>query len=511
VTEPDAGNRSPPRLEIVGLTKSFGPLIACRSISLTVRAGTVHAIVGENGAGKTTLMRCVAGLTSPDEGTICFDGSPQQVGSVEEARELGIGMVHQEFSVVGDLTLAENLILGVEPTRRGMLDAAAIDAATAALETASGWRLPWDHPAADVGVADLGRFELLRQLHRGSDILILDEPTAVLGPTDTDQLLATMTDLRDAGSTIIFITHKLGEVLRVADDVTVLKAGAVVWSGLASATDAASLARAMVGETLAASPVEAAQAPGETILETSGLTVRDERGVVRLDAVDLTVRSGEIVAVYGVAGSGQRQLVEAITGLVPADGVVRLAGRDVSDRPPAARRRAGLAYISPDRRNEGLALDEPILANVIAGQQRRPAFSRHGVIDSAAARQRLARVIERYRVRAAGPAVKAGALSGGNQQRLVVGREIEAEPRLLIASDPTRGVDVRGVTDIHRFLGEVRAAGGAVLLVSHELDEVLALANSVLVLMGGSIVGDLARADADRGSIAELMTIGRAS
>jgi simple sugar transport system ATP-binding protein len=456
-------------------------------------------------------MRCVAGLTSPDEGTLLFDGQVHSVGSVEKARALGIGMVHQEFSVVGDLTLAENLVLGVEPTRRGMLDAAAIDAATVALDTASGWRLPWDQSAADVGVADLGRFELLRQLHRGSDILILDEPTAVLGPADTDQLLATMRELRDAGSTIIFITHKLGEVLRVADDVTVLKAGEVVWTGPATATDAASLARAMVGEALAPPPLDSARTPGEAVLETSDLTVRDERGVVRLDAVDLTVRSGEIVAVYGVAGSGQRQLVEAIIGLVPAAGTVRLAGRDIIGWTPAARRRAGLAYISPDRRNEGLALDEPILANVIAGQQRRPAFSRHGVIDLAAARQRLARVVERYRVRAAGPALKAGALSGGNQQRLVVGREIEAEPRLLIASDPTRGVDVRGVADIHRFLGEVRAAGGAVLLVSHELDEVLALADRVLVLMGGRIVGDLSRAEADRHSIAELMTIGQAS
>lgn len=510
MTNPDDGSR-PPRMEVVGLTKSFGAVTACRSISLTVKAGTVHAIVGENGAGKTTLMRCVAGLTSPDAGTIRFDGLSRRVSSVEDARSLGVGMIHQEFSVVDDLTLAENLILGVEPIRRGTLDLAAIETAISDLEAKTGWTLPWDRSAGDVGVADLSRFELLRQLHRGSDILILDEPTSVLGPADTDQLLATMAQLRDGGRTIVFITHKLGEVLRVADEVTVLKGGDLVWSGPASDTDAAALARAMVGVDVQALDAVQAGTTGEAMLETSGLTVVDSRGALRLDGVDLTVAAGEIGAVYGVAGSGQRSLVEAITGLTASHGVVRLGGVDVSDRPAAERRRAGLAYISPDRRSEGLALAESLLANVVAGQQRQPRFSRRGVIQLEAWRSRFDRVVDRYQVRAAGVSTPAGALSGGNQQRLVVGRELEAEPRVLIASDPTRGIDIKGVRDIHRFISEVRAAGGAVLLVSHELDEVLALSDRVLVLMVGRIVGRLERAEADRGSIAELMTMGRAS
>jgi general nucleoside transport system ATP-binding protein len=496
---------------VVGLTKTFGPVTACNSISMAVEAGTVHAVVGENGAGKTTLMRCVAGLTHPDSGTIRFNGETHRVTSVEAARSLGVGMVHQEFSVVDDLTLAENLVLGIEPVRRGTLDLAAIELATSGLEARTGWKVPWDRPAADVGVADLSRFELLRQLHRGSDLLILDEPTAVLGPADVDQLLATMADLRAAGRTTVFITHKLGEVMRVADDVTVLKGGEVVWSGSVSDIDAASLARAMVGAAVGSRMVEDPATTGDVILETSGLSVVDERGALRLDAVDVTVAGGEVVAVYGVAGSGQRQLVEAIIGLTPADGTVRLAGVDISDRPPAERRRAGLSYISPDRRHEGLALGEPVLANVVAGQQRRRQFSRHGVILTDAWRRRFDHVAKRYRVVAEGPSTPAGTLSGGNQQRLVVGRELEAGPKIVIASDPTRGVDIQGVSDIHRFIREMRAAGGAVLLVSHELEEVLALADRVLVLMGGTIVGHLDRAEADRGSIAELMTMGRAS
>jgi simple sugar transport system ATP-binding protein len=508
---PSGERDRPPRLEVAELTKTFGELTACRSISLTVRACTIHAIVGENGAGKTTLMRCVAGLTSPDSGTLRFDGEPQHVGSVDAARALGIGMVHQEFSVVAELTLAENLVLGIEPTRHGVLDLLAIRAATVELEQTYGWELPWDRPAADVGVADLSRFELLRQLYRGSDIVILDEPTAVLGPGDTDRLLATMSDLRDAGRTVIFITHKLAEVLRVADEVTVLKGGAVVWSGPATETDAAALARAMVGEELVTPLIDDLRPAGRPALEASHLTVVDDLGVVRLDDVELVVGAGEIVAVYGVAGSGQRQLVEALTGLVRCRGMVRLDGEDLSSTSPSARRRAGLSYISPDRRNEGLALDEPLLANVVAGQQRRPPFSRHGLIDRSAWRERFDRVVERYGIRATGPALPARALSGGNQQRLVVGREIEAGPRALIASDPTRGVDVKGVSDIHRFIRDVRDGGGAVLLVSHELDEVLALADRVLVLLSGRIVGRLDRGDATRASIAELMTVGVAA
>lgn len=498
-----------PRLAVRELTKRFGQVIACDDISITVRRGTIHAVVGENGAGKTTLMRCIAGLLTPDAGQLHFDGVVHTVDSVEEATTLGVGMVHQEFSVVDELTLAENLVLGVEPTRKGRLDDDAIRTATAALDSRTGWALPWDDPAGQVGVADLGRFELVRQIHRGADLLILDEPTAVLGPTEVDQMLATMRELRDSGQTLVFITHKLAEVMQVADDITVLKAGELAWSGPPASTSAEELAHRMVGTDIDTSTHEEFVLAERTpLLVASGLRVIDDRGAVHLDDVDLAVRSGEIVGVYGVAGSGQRALVEALMGLRHAEGSVRLLDQEIGSSNTAGRRAAGLSYISPDRRSEGLAIDESILANVVAGQHRQDGFSTHGIVSPNSWKDRLTSVIDRYSVKAAGPTASARSLSGGNQQRLVVGRELEAHPRVLIASDPTRGVDILGVSDIHRFLRQLRSDDGGVLLVSHELDEVLALSDRVLVLMDGRIVASLGRAEASRATIAERMTTG---
>ena len=338
--------------------------------------------------------------------------------------------------MVGDLTLAENLVLGIEPTRRTVLDRSAVAEAIAALERASGWALPWDQQAADVGVTDLSRFELLRQLHWGSDILILDEPTAVLGPADTDQLLSTMVRLRDAGCTIVFVTHKLAEVGRVADRVTVLRAGAVVWSGAVADTDASSLARAMVGVDLGDVVPAVRSATGPAALATIGLSVVDARGARRLDDVDITVDGGEIVGVYGVAGSGQRALVEAIMGLVPArrNGGRRRAGCHRRRPGRAPTRRARLHLTGSSQRGTG-----PRRAAAEQRRRRRAApatVSRQGIIAMAAWRRRYARVAERFGVRATGPTAAARALSGGNQQRLVVGREIESAPRS--SSRPTR-------------------------------------------------------------------------
>ncbi len=501
-----------PRIEVSGLTKRFGTVTACDGISLTVRRGTIHAVVGENGAGKTTLMRCVSGLQGADEGELRFDGELAKVTTVEAARSLGVGMVHQEFSVIDDLTLAENLVLGIEPTKRLVLDAAAVDQATAALDDRTGWALPWQQPASKVGVSDLGRFELVRQLHRGADLLILDEPTAVLGPAAVDQLLATMLELRDSGHTLVFITHKLDEVMRVADDITVLKAAKVVWNGSASETDVPTLARAMVGSELAKLDTGARQPPSEDLaLHIRDLTVMDDRGRVRLDGVSLDLFRGEILGVYGVAGSGQRPLVEALLGLVPADGSVQIGDREVSGYGSAKRRRAGLSFISPDRRNEGLAASEPVLLNAVAGHQRREGFARRGIATMDRWLSHLDRIQDRYRVITAGPAVPASSLSGGNQQRLVVGRELEGDPTVLVASDPTRGVDIAGVADIHRFLLDLRSRQGSVLLVSHELTEVVELSDRIAVLLDGKVVGILERHEASRASISELMTTGRSS
>jgi ABC-type uncharacterized transport system ATPase subunit len=349
-------------------------------------------------------------------------------------------------------------------------------------------------------------------LHRGANLLILDEPTAVLGPTEVDQLLATMQGLRDAGNTIILITHKLSEVMRVSDHVTVLKDGRVAWSGAVEETNPSRLAEAMVGSDLSTdTPRVNRSAPGKSVLRIKDLTVTDERGAVRLDHVSLETRANEIVGVYGVAGSGQRPLVEAVMGLVQVTGMVVVNDVDISDFDPADRRRSGLSYISPDRRSEGLAMGESILSNVIAGEQRRPAFSRRGVTNLKAWGERLRTVIDRYRIKADSPDTPASALSGGNQQRLVVGRELEAKPQVLIASDPTRGVDIKGVVDIHRFIRAMSDSGGSVLLISHELDEILDLSDRVAVLLSGRLTGTIDAKSVTRARISELMTVGAAS
>ena len=436
------------------------------------------------------------------------------MSSVEAARSLGVGMVHQEFSVVDDLTLAENLVLGIEPVRRGTLDLAAIESATSGLEARTGWKLPWDRPARR---CRRRRSQPLRTAPPTASGLGSVDPRRADGGARAGRRRSTAGDdgraaRRPAGRSCSSPTS-WARCIRVADDVTVLKGGEVVWSGPAADTERRHRSPGRwSGPRSRHRRSTTPRRPGSVILETSGLTVVDERGALRLDHVDLTVAGGEVVAVYGVAGSGQRQLVEAIIGLTPAGGTVRLAGVDISDRPPAERRRAGLSYISPDRRHEGLALGEPVLANVVAGQQRRPQFSRRGVIVADAWRRRFDRVAKRYRVVAG---------RTGDARRNAVRRQPAATRRRARARS--------GSEDRHRVRShagrrhprgerhpslhprDARCPAAPCCLVSHELDEVLALADRVLVLMGGTIVGELDRAEADRGSIAELMTMGRAS
>lgn len=503
--------KEPARLEVRRLTKRFGPVTAVDQVDLVVERGTVHSIVGENGAGKTTLMKCIAGLLQPDAGEILVDGEVARLGSVHEALTLGIGMVHQEFSVVGDLTLAENLVLGVEPRRRGLLDRRQVEAATEQLAEQTGWRLPWHSRADEVGVADLQRFELLRQLHRGADLLILDEPTAVLGPAEVDLLLSTVTDLRDRGVTVLFISHKLDEVMRISDRVTVLRAGQVVESTAAADTSISALAEAMVGEELTLPNVEdRPPVSDEPVLEVEDLVMVDGRGLVRVDHVDLTVNRGEIVGVYGVAGSGQAELVAALTGLAPSTGSIRLEGEELNRRSVGYRRKAGMAFISPDRRSEGLALTETIEENGVAGGHRNLPLSGRLVRHRSEWRSRIADLIRNYSIKVGSPEDPAASLSGGNQQRLVVGRELDLKPKLLIASDPTRGVDIEGVAGIHELLMGIRRSGGSVLLVSHDLDEVLSLSDRIAVMLDGRVTAVLERDEATRSLIAEKMTVGAA-
>jgi simple sugar transport system ATP-binding protein len=501
-------SRQPPRIEAAALTKRFGATVANRRVDLRVEPGTVHAVVGENGAGKTTLMRCFAGLEVPDEGEIRLNGVSARLRSVKDALGFGVGMVHQEFSIVDELTLAENLILGVEPARRGIIDRAEVKAICERWSERTGWEMPWEARASLVGIPVLQRLELIRQLQRGADMLILDEPTSVLGPVETEVLLRTIRELRDQGVTVLFISHKLHEVMAVADMVTVMRDGEVVETVAVANTDTGRLARAMIGGDVSLPDQERSSPPGEATALLEGLSYVDGLGVERLEGASLEVRAGEILGVYGVAGSGQEELAGLVMGLLEGEGTVNLGETDLTRADTGARRDAGIAFIASDRKREGLAFNESVEENAVAGSHRTPRFSRRGWKRQEAWRRHAEQIRDHYDIRLESIADPVAKLSGGNQQRLVVGREIEAMPRLLIAVDPTRGVDVQGVAAIHRFLIALRDRDCAILLVSHDLDEVLDLSDRVAVMLNGRVTGIVDRGELSRSRVADLMTTG---
>jgi len=472
----------------------------------------VHALVGENGAGKTTLMRMLFGLDRPTEGTVVLDDAPVALASPADAAARGIGMVHQEFKLVDELTALENLVLGREPMRRGRIDWAAAREQARELARESGAGLDWDRPVAELPVEARQRLEILRLLHRRADVLILDEPTAVLGPAQVDDLLELLRGLRDRGRTIVFISHKLREVLQLADTVSVLRGGRLVETLPAAAADRDTLVTLMVGERppVVSLAHQRAAAPAHSpapALAAQSLGLVDRDGRRRLDDVDLTVRPGEIVGLAGVAGNGQDELVETLVGLRrPTSGTVAIDGRDVTARSVAGRRRAGLGFIPADRRGEGLAIDSSVADNAIAGLHRSDRVARGGWLKPGA-RERVAQaIVDAYQVRCASLKLAAGRLSGGNQQRLIMGRELAREPRLLIVSQPTRGVDVKGAAYIHGQLLALRERGVGVLLISEELDELAALSDRVVVIAGGRIAGEVAGPAPDLNAVGALMT-----
>jgi general nucleoside transport system ATP-binding protein len=495
------------RLGADGVTRRFGAVVANDGVTLSVAPGTVHAIVGENGAGKTTLMRILYGLDRPDAGTVVVDDEPVRLAGPADAARRGIGMVHQELKLVGELTLLENLVLGREPRRGPAVDWAAARRRAEALGAETGIELDWDQPAARAPVSARQRLEILRLLHREADVLILDEPTAVLAPPQVAELLRLLRGLRDGGRTIVFISHKLREVLDVADTVTALRGGRVSGTVAAADADPDALVRMMVGEAVPDVHVGARATGGAPRLSVRGLCVRDAAGRERLRDVSLDVRAGEVVGVAGVAGNGQDELVECVVGLLrPTAGAVAIGGRDMTRRPVAERRRGGLAYIPADRRRDGLSPTSTITENAVAGAQRTRALTRHGWFRPRALERRAQEIVERSGVRCESLAAPAGSLSGGNQQRLILGRELQGGPVVVVASQPTRGVDVRGAAEIRRRLLAVREAGGAVLLVSEELDELAALCDRIVVLAGGSVAGEVPGPVRDLTELGRLMT-----
>jgi ABC-type uncharacterized transport system ATPase subunit len=476
-------------------------------VDLTVEWGQVHALLGENGAGKSTLMNVVYGLVRPDSGEILFDGKPVHIGSPQDAIKQGIGMVHQHFMLIPPLTVAENVILGQEIAQGGgAIDRKRAEQAVLALSRKYGLEVD---PAAKVEGLSVGiqqRVEILKALYRGARLLILDEPTAVLTPQEVRGLFGVVHALVKDGAAVIFITHKLAEVIDVADRITVMRRGKVVATTTPQKSNQAELARLMVGRSVLLQVEKAESRPGGVLLALNDLTVQDDRHQVAVDQFTLEVRAGEIVGIAGVEGNGQNELVEAIVGLrMPKSGQIMLSGRDITRASTHSTLEAGLGFIPPDRQRMGIVLELPVGDNLVLSRYDRPPFARWIVRSFDAVRDYATTLIKTFDIRTSGPEQIAGSLSGGNQQKLVVAREIGTQPKVLVASQPTRGVDVGSIEFIHRRLVEERDNGTGILLVSSELDEVLSLADRIGVVYRGRLVAMFEQKEADRDRIGLLM------
>jgi len=501
-----------PALELRGITKRFGPVVANDGIDFDLRPGEVHALLGENGAGKSTLMSILYGLYHPTEGEIRVNDQLVVVDSPSKAIDLGIGMVHQHFMLVPVMTVTENIVLGGEPRRRGgLLDVHEGARRVRELSERYGLAVDPDAVIEDVTVGAQQRVEILKTLYRDARILVLDEPTAVLTAQETAELFEVLRALRDDGVSIVFISHKLGEVLEIADRVTVLRRGKKIDTVPTAGATEQSLARLMVGREVLLRVDKPDAEFGAPVLEVEDLRVRDDRDLEAVRELSLTVRGGEIVALAGVDGNGQHELVEAIAGLRNAEsGRIAVAGEEVSGRGVRATCDAGLAHIAEDRQLRGLVLDFTLAENLALRDYHSPPLSRAGWLNIGHINKRARSLLSEYDVRGGGEATLAGSLSGGNQQKVCIAREIASDPQLLIAHQPTRGLDVGAIEFVHRRLMAERAKGRGVLLVSLESDEVRSLADRILVIYEGRIVGEFPP-DATEEELGFAMTGGRAT
>ncbi len=495
-------------LELRAIDKRFGAVHANRSVSLAVAAGSVHGLIGENGAGKSTLMNIVYGFHRADTGEIRVDGRPVEIGRPRDAIAAGIGMVHQHFMLVDNFTVLENVILGSEGGARLSAGAAAARTELQRLARDYGLEVPLDAEVRTLSVGLQQRVEILKALYQRARILILDEPTAVLTPTEADRLFALLRILREQGRTVIIVTHKLREIMAITDRVTVLRQGAVVHETATADTSPRALAEAMVGRSVSLQFDRGAAAPGADRLTARDVEVRDRFGVARLKDFNLVLRAGEIVGVAGVSGNGQSELLEVLAGIrAPTRGEVSLGDRPLVAKGlgPRIRRRLGLAHVPEDRLKLGVVSEFSAEDNLILGYQNGSGWSRGGWLKRGALRIHCAAAMADYDVRPQDPTLRITAFSGGNQQKLVLAREIGAAPSVLLVGQPTRGVDIGAIEFIHRRLIALRDAGVAILLVSVELDEILSLSDRVLVMASGEVVGELARADATEQRIGLMM------
>ncbi|MGY1821533.1 ABC transporter ATP-binding protein [Geodermatophilus sp. SYSU D00079] len=504
------GGAAPLAVELRGITKRFPGVVANKDIELRVRHGEVHAIVGENGAGKSTLMKTLYGEHRPDEGSIAIDGREVHFRSPSDAIAAGIGMVHQHFMLADNFTVLENIVLGSEPTRGGRLDHAEARRRIQDISERYNLGLRPDALVEDLGVGDRQRVEIAKVLYRDARTLILDEPTAVLVPQEVDELFGNLAELKREGLTVIFISHKLDEVRKVADSITVIRRGTTVGTADPRTTSSRELAEMMVGAELPSPETRTSTVRDTPVLELRGVTVAGIGGRALVDAVDLTVREGEVVGIAGVEGNGQSELIDAVMGLREVSaGTVVLGGEDMSAWSTRVRREAGLGFIPEDRHRQGMLLDASLWENRILGHQTRPPAVKGPFIDRKGARADTERIMREYDVRAPGPDTLAVALSGGNQQKLIVGREMSAQPRLLLAAHPTRGVDVGAQAVIWGLLKDARAAGMGILLVSADLDELIGLSDTLHVMLRGRLVATLDPATVTPEELGGHMTGGR--
>ena len=479
-----------PILALEGITKRFPGVLANDHIDFDLMPGEVHALLGENGAGKSTLMNILYGLYTPDEGRILLHGNPIDLGSTKAAIEHGIGMVHQHFMLIPVMTVAENIVLASEPRHAGvMLDYSAADRRVTELSTRYGLAVDPDARIDRITVGQQQRVEILKALYRGAEILVLDEPTAVLTPQEAQELFEIIRSLKEQGKSIVFISHKLNEVLEIADRITTLRRGKIVGTVPAAGATEEGLARMMVGREVLLRIDKTVPKPGKPLLEVEDLVVYDDRGLESVRGVTFTVHGGEIVGLAGVDANGQAELIDALTGLRHASsGRVVLDGREITHATARDVLDSGMGHIPEDRHRRGLVLPFSLTENLGLHAYRQEPNSRFGFLKLGKMLDRSKRLLAEFDVRGGTPDTPAGALSGGNQQKVVLAREIDSEPKVLIAAQPTRGLDVGAIEFVHRRLVEQRDAGRAVFLISLELEEILSLSDRILVIFEGQIV-----------------------
>lgn len=486
--EPPAPAASGEAIQLSGIGKRFPGVIANHDVDITIRAGSIHALVGENGAGKSTLMKILYGVQRPDDGTIRVNGSQVSFSTPADAIAKGIGMVFQHFMLADNLTVLENVTLGAEKLH-GIGDAARSE--IVAISERFGFGLDPDELVETLGVGERQRVEILKVLYRGAKIIILDEPTAVLVPQEVEALFGNLRQLKSQGHTLIFISHKLDEVLAIADEITVMRRGTTVTSVRPADVTARKLAELMVGSELPSPSTEESTVTDRVLLSVHDIELQDAVGRTQLADISFDIHAGEVLGIAGVEGNGQTELVETLVGMRhPVSGSVRLGDEDISAWSTRDRREAGIGYIPEDRQRHGLLLDSPLWENRILGHQTRPPAVKGTWLNVKGARDDTNRIVEEYDVRTPGIDTTARALSGGNQQKFIVGREMSGDPVLLVASHPTRGVDVGAQAQIWGHIKQARKSGLAVLLISADLDELIGLSDKIRVLLRGRLVGE---------------------